>query len=441
MKEKPESWHKFTGLMTHLYNTSISRALNTSPSHVHYGINPSQAYPDLLDLLEEGGQYSEESYCKKLAEEIKAARKMATDIKHQNQYYGDIRKQFYRDHKGVRDHDFHVGSWVLVKRQGPRHKLDEKSPFMGPAKVLALLGRHVLFLQYLSNGYRRKRSASQCVKYFEDPEDPQAKLAYNGPERRNAVFDFIDGDDDLPNIPTEGEGANQPHRIQAGQDADPAEIAETPPEGAAEQETSAQAETVDLEESSGGEKTTLSTEVQPPAAQAAQATEQGSGGMKTTLSTEVTEPMPPRGQHTTAVEKDDLIDADLDSPGPINMMFEVTDMLDLESDEAQEVDLRNENGHNNNNVNELMDCPDNNVYDDEQPESDKFNFDLTGNKLINFDMNEEEDEEETQVQVPVQKEPKSVAWDTHVNIRKFRKEEPSSNAGKPCEPRLSTTST
>ena len=138
---------------------------------------------------------------------------------------------------------------------------------------------------------------------------------------------------------------------------------------------------MDLEKSSGGEKTTLSTEVQPPAVQAAQATEQGSGGMKATLSTEVTEPMPPRGQHTTAVEKDDLIDADR-CPGPTNMMFEVTDMLDRESDEAQEVDLRNENGHNNNNVNELMDCPDNNVYDDEQPESDKFNLDLTGKKNL-----------------------------------------------------------
>ena len=72
----PETWHKLTGILTYLYNTSIQRALKTSPCHVHFGIPPSSAYADVLDLLQEGGQFSEDSYLQHLSKEIKIARKL-----------------------------------------------------------------------------------------------------------------------------------------------------------------------------------------------------------------------------------------------------------------------------------------------------------------------------------------------------------------------------
>ena len=197
----PENWHKMTGILTYLYNTSICRALKTSPCHVHYGIPPSAAYADVLDLLQEGGQFSEDSYIQHLSKEIKDARKLAEDIRHQDQYYTELGKQFYRDHKRIRPHDFEVGSLVLVKRNTPRQKFDSRSPFMGPARVQGLIGKHVLWIEYLSNGFKRKVSATQCKHYHEDSEDKLAKESYNGPEQRNPFYDFIHGDDDLVAVP------------------------------------------------------------------------------------------------------------------------------------------------------------------------------------------------------------------------------------------------
>ena len=119
----PDTWHKLTGLLTYLYNTSISRSLKTSPCQVLFGILPSSAYPDVLDLLQEGGQFSEDSYLQHLSKQIQIARNLAQVICHQDQYYTELGKQFYRDHKNEQPHDFKVGGLVLVKRLSPVTKV------------------------------------------------------------------------------------------------------------------------------------------------------------------------------------------------------------------------------------------------------------------------------------------------------------------------------
>ena len=210
IKNHPETWHQYTGLMTYLYNTTIHRALRTSPAHVLMGIDPSESYPDVIDMLEHGAKHSENSYLNKLSKEVKEARKMASDIKHQNKYYASVKEQFYRDNKQVRPHQFELGSLVLVKRMTPRDKLSVKAPYMGPAKVIGLLGTHVLLVQYLNNGYIRKRSVSQCKPYYMDEQDTQASGYYTGPERRDPRTDFALGDDGAEELPLNTHQEDEP---------------------------------------------------------------------------------------------------------------------------------------------------------------------------------------------------------------------------------------
>ena len=190
VEAKPHTWHLYTNFLCYLHNNTISRALRTTPNHVQHGIRPDQTYAGLLDILESGGGLSEDSYMRQLAVEIKEAKKLASDVMHQNAYYAQLNKQYYRDHANIRDHDFQVGSYVLVKRLTPEDKVSGKTVWMGPAIVRACLGRYVLLVEYVLNGFVRKRNATTCKPYYYDEADQEKEAKFTGPARRDARYDF-----------------------------------------------------------------------------------------------------------------------------------------------------------------------------------------------------------------------------------------------------------
>ena len=191
LEDKPDDWHKLAPLLIHLYNNSYHDALQTSPAHVMMGKRPEHFQPDILQTLAEGGTFSESSYIREQAKQMKIALDLANDEEHSSKYFHNSRQKMLNRDRSTREHDFKLGSLLMVKRHGPRLKLDPRGTYMGPARVIGLEGEHLVTIQYLCNGYIRRINASKCKPFFADSTDRlKDQDRFTGPKYRDAKMDF-----------------------------------------------------------------------------------------------------------------------------------------------------------------------------------------------------------------------------------------------------------
>ena len=208
VRERPQDWHLYAGRICQVLNNTRCRATGFTPNHLHIGLKPDQAYPDLFNVLCDSPPASRSKFIDDRVREIEIARDMA--FRNQEHYFHTSDQQWEKSHVApLREHNFVPGEYVLVKRLGRSGQNIPKLPgipaYLGPALVKKLIGRKAVIVEYIANGQIRIRNYKHLTHFHE----PEGKIAesqkeyqkyYNGPgDRSNAdakhlYEQILDGD-------------------------------------------------------------------------------------------------------------------------------------------------------------------------------------------------------------------------------------------------------
>ena len=194
-----------------MLNNTRCRATGFTPNHLHIGLKPDQAYPDIFNTLCDSPPSSRSKFIEDRVKEIEIARDLA--FRNQEHYFHTSDQQWKKNNiSPLRDHDFTPGEFVLVKRLGRSGQNIPKLPgipaYLGPAMVKKLVGKKAVVVEYIANGQIRIRNYKHLVHFHE----PEGKIAqsqqeyqkyYNGPgdrsekdKNKHLYHRILDNDDD-----------------------------------------------------------------------------------------------------------------------------------------------------------------------------------------------------------------------------------------------------
>ena len=95
----------------------------------------------------------------------------------------------WKTHNQMKDHQYKIGEWVLVKRQNLREKLPERGRWMGPAQIIMIKNNSII-VRYISNGFVRRVPMAHTKRFHQQDEDHSH--LYTGPDRRTKM-DYLRG--------------------------------------------------------------------------------------------------------------------------------------------------------------------------------------------------------------------------------------------------------
>ena len=193
----------YVGRVCQVLNNTRCRATGFSPNHLHLGLVPSAAFPDIFNLLSDSPPKSRSQFIKDRVKEIEVARDIA--FRYNEQYYQTEDQQWEKSHVSrlQRDHNFVPGEFVLVKRLARTGQNVQKlsgMPLLGPAIIRRLVGKKAILIEYVANGQVRIRNYKHLVRFHEPPPNCEDQRYYNGPldktsrdEQKYPMLDILTG--------------------------------------------------------------------------------------------------------------------------------------------------------------------------------------------------------------------------------------------------------
>ena len=186
VETEPKAWPDYLPQLVNQYNQSYHRAVKEKPVVLAFGVEPEDV--DRLFPAEYKAFTNPSAYAKSLMERKAKAAEVA--LKALKSYYKKSKKNF-DDKNKTKPHSFSPGDWVLVKiiHVNPVEGKKIGARYYGPAEVLEV-DDHTAKIQFIANGYIRRRNVEHLRPYFYDEEQlPELAARFTAPKRRNKRFD------------------------------------------------------------------------------------------------------------------------------------------------------------------------------------------------------------------------------------------------------------